>query len=143
LKGSGKGVNFNKYFQSYSKELYGEDFILYPDDSKESLKFQIDNLARNVGSGKKKATIAAFDFSFISYFSEVNRNLPHFVLHDGIEDITDNQIRTLFNIAEKINGQYIVSLISDRLSAMNLDKDFIEKNTILLLSQDDKFFKVK
>jgi len=135
--------NFNKFFQTYSKELYGEDFYLYPDDSKESLKFQIDNLAKNVGSGKKKATIAAFDFSFISYFSETDRSLPRFVLHDGIEDIADNQIKTLFNIAETIDGQYIVSLISDRLSSIGLPDEFIEKNTILLLNQEDRFFKVK
>lgn len=134
--------HFNQYFQDYAKALYEEDFIFSYDDSKESLKFLINNLEGNVGSGKKKATIAAFDFSFISFFADTQRSLPRFVLHDGIEDIVDNQIKTLFEIAGALQGQYVVSLISDRLTSIGLDQKFLDDNTILWLSQEDKFFKV-
>lgn len=134
--------NFNKYFQDYAKSLYGEDFIFSFDDSKENLKFLIENIEGNMGSGKKKATVAAFDFAFISFFAEKENILPRFVFHDGIEDIVDNQIKTLFDIATTLDGQYVVSLIHDRLSPIAPTKEFLEKNTILWLSQDDKFFKL-
>ena len=134
--------NFNKYFQEYAKKLYGDNFIFSFDDSKGALRFFINNLEGNVGSGKKKATIAAFDFSFISYFIETRSSFPRFVLHDGIEDVVDNQIKTLFDIADTLDGQYVVSLISDRLLPISLTKEFLDTNTILWLSQEDKFFKL-
>jgi len=133
---------FNSYFSQYAKDLYDENFIFTYDDSGPTLKFFIDNIDGNVGSGKKKATITAFDFAFIAYFIEKGKKLPRFVLHDGIEDITDNQIRTLFRLAEALDGQYVVSLIKDRLVGLNLDPEFIKKNRVLALSQSDRFFKL-
>lgn len=133
---------FNKYFSKYAKSLYDENFIFTYDDAGETLKFLIENIDGNVGSGKKKATIAAFDFAFMAYFTEIGSLLPRFALHDGIEDISDNQIHTLFEIAASLEGQYVLSVIKDRLKPLELGEEFYKKNTILSLSEADKFFKL-
>ena len=136
-----KVTKFNLYFSDYSKLLYEEEYFLTFDlNDKGKVNFGIDNVKGNVGSGKKKAQITAFDFAFISLQNEFESSLPRFVLHDSIEDVHKNQINTLFKIANSINGQYIVSILRDKLTF--LESEYVEANKILSLSQEEMFFKM-
>ncbi|EET8574245.1 DUF2326 domain-containing protein, partial [Escherichia coli] len=66
---------------------------------------------------------------------------PTFVIHDSIEDVDVNQIRDIFFEANNINGQYIVSILSDKFSE-DADMKMMMSNSILELSSTNKFFKV-
>lgn len=66
---------------------------------------------------------------------------PTFVIHDSIEDVDVNQIRDIFFEANNINGQYIVSILSDKFSE-DVDLKMMKDNSILELSSTNKFFKV-
>jgi uncharacterized protein YydD (DUF2326 family) len=132
---------FNSFFLEYSQKLYGnEKYILAYDFNRSGFNFKINNITENVGAGKKKAQITAFDLAYISFLNKLGSDLPKFVMHDKLEEIHINQLETLFEIANTINGQYIVAILRDKISKFG--EDFIQKNTILKLSQTDKLFKI-
>lgn len=133
---------FNTFFSKYSKKLYEEEYIFSYEkkDSDEYYKFKIANISGNVGGGKKKGQVAAFDLAYISFINEVGLLFPQFVLHDSIEDIHANQIETLFSLANEINGQYVVAVLKDKIKF--LGNDYINQNTILCLDQHNKFFRI-
>ena len=129
---------FNKYFTNNTYTTHGEKLYIYYDS--ENRKFLFDNLEGNVGDGYKKTEIISFDFAFISYFDDLGLDFPKFVLHDKLEIIHQNQIQTTFDIANTLNGQFIVSVLSERISF--LGQKFIDNHKILELSEDSKFFKI-
>ncbi|QBF86935.1 DUF2326 domain-containing protein [Leclercia adecarboxylata] len=136
---------FNKYFSEYTRELYKEEFILAYEVNKENYVFKLEPLGAiqtkgNQGEGKKKAQVTALDLAYLSSLEEKRAKTLRFVAHDGIEAIHANQIKTLFDIAAGIDGQYILAILQDKLSSV--DNSFIEKNTVLKLSENNKFFKI-
>ncbi|MFK7983648.1 MAG: DUF2326 domain-containing protein [Saprospiraceae bacterium] len=133
-------LSFNEFFKKYSKKLYNEEYFLsYDWQEGKKIDFTFNNIEGNVGGGKKKGQVTAFDLAYISFINKMKSSFPHFVLHDSIEDVHYNQIDTFFKIANEINGQYIVSILKDKLNF--LDEPFIEQNTILELSESAKFFR--
>ncbi|KFX03067.1 hypothetical protein KP22_16805 [Pectobacterium betavasculorum] len=135
---------FNKYFSIYTRKLYEEEFILTFSEKNGVYDFKIDpvgvvNSKGNLGDGKKKAQVSALDLAYLALQAEINSKSVRFVAHDGIEAIHPNQIRVLFDIASSIDGQYILAILSDKLSS--IEKSFIKEHTILELSEDNKFFK--
>jgi hypothetical protein len=44
--------------------------------------------------------------------------LPRFVLHDSTEDVSINQIKTLFEISNSLDGQYIVTSLKDKFTTL-------------------------
>lgn len=129
---------FNKYFTQYTNKTHGEKLYIYYDS--EERKFFFDNLEGNVGDGYKKTEIISFDLAFISYFNDTGLEFPKFVLHDKLEIVHQNQIQSTFEIANSVNGQFIVSVLRERISF--LGNDYIDSKKILELSQDNKFFKI-
>ena len=133
---------FNGYFSEYSNTLYDEQYYIYYDASPKSnvqFNFQIGNIESNVGGGKKKAQITAFDLAYISFIHHTGLAMPKFVMHDSIEDIEITQIQKLFQIGNQIEGQYIIALLKDKLEGY-ISEDELKKYTILELSETDKFF---
>ena len=133
---------FNMYFAKFSKELYNENYIF-------SLDFNIDNGNCEYGiasfspspeGGKKKGEISAFDLAYIELVNEINLNRPMFIMHDSIEDIDHIQIEKIFSLALASSGQYIVSVLRDKLSS--IPTEVIHESTILELSPESKFFLV-
>ncbi|PLR35051.1 DUF2326 domain-containing protein [Chimaeribacter californicus] len=136
---------FNKYFSEYTRELYNDEFILAYEVHKENYVFKLEPLGAiqtkgNQGDGKKKAQVTALDLAYLSSLEEKRAKTLRFVAHDGIEAIHANQIKTLFDIAAGIDGQYILAILQDKLSSV--DNGFIEDNTVLKLSESNKFFKI-
>lgn len=134
---------FNEFFGDLTKEIYGERYIfdLSFDTNKGKCNFDISCITPNSNGGKKKGEITAFDLAYIKFVDSVKLKRPTFVIHDSIEDVDVNQIRDIFQEANNINGQYIVSILSDKFSDKE-DLTLIEKNSILELSSINKFFKV-
>jgi uncharacterized protein YydD (DUF2326 family) len=133
---------FNKYFSRLSELLYGEQYLLFFNDTASgSITFQLTAVGANVGSGKKASQTAAFDLAYISFLSETGINFPRFVCHDGLEQIHGNQLLALLNEANQTDGQLILATLRDKLPAMSAE--FFKENTILELSDDDKLFHLK
>lgn len=134
---------FNEFFGDLTKEIYGERYIfdLSFDIDKGKCNFDISCVTPNSNGGKKKGEITAFDLAYIKFVDKVKLKRPTFVIHDSIEDVDVNQIRDIFFEANNINGQYIVSILSDKFSE-DVDLKMMKNNSILELSSTNKFFKI-
>ena len=132
-------ADFNKYFSDFSSRLYGEQFVLSSDKKEKGYELNISSLSGNLGTGKKKGQIAAFDLAYIQFADSLNIDCLHFILHDQIENVHSNQITNLLTeIVSEVNCQYILPVLRDKLPT---DMD-IEQYVILSLSQSEKLFKV-
>lgn len=134
---------FNQIFSDYCQRLYGEKYLLaYNENWKEEKKFPVSiaALGGNVGTGKKKAVIVAYDLAYMQYSIELEMSVPQFVIHDRMENTHINQIKTIFEICEEINGQYIIPILRERID--KVEEKYIEEAKILELCSTDKFFRI-
>ena len=61
---------FNIIFKSYSEKLYNEKYLFYYDSEwrqKGGRPFSIGNLLGNMGTGKQRALIIAFDLAYLTF----------------------------------------------------------------------------
>lgn len=130
---------FNKYFTKISNKLYGEEYLLSTQKDEKGYDLIVTNIEGNPSTGKKKGQIAAFDFAYILFAEEIEIKLLHFVMHDQLENMHDNQLSTiLIDLANSINCQFILPIVRDKIpSDLN-----IKKQIILRLSESDKLFKI-
>ncbi|MFL9599498.1 DUF2326 domain-containing protein [Aeromonas dhakensis] len=135
---------FNRNFGDLSKLFYDERYIfdLSFDSEKGKCEFDVVCVTPNSTGGKKKGELTAFDLAYINFVNEINLKRPTFIIHDSIEDVDINQIFDIFHAANNIEGQYIVSVLSDKISDSRFDA-FKNSSVILELSESDKFFKLK
>ena len=131
-------AEFNKYFSDISNRLYGERFVLSTDKTDRAYELNITSLEGNLGTGKKKGQIAAFDLAYILFADAMQIPCLHFILHDQIENVHDNQLNTLADLANEINGQYIVPILRDKIP---FDASFTQYE-VLQLSQTNKLFRL-
>ncbi len=132
-------TEFNKYFSKISARLYGEHFVLSSDRRKKGYTLNISSLSGNLGTGKKKGQIAAFDLAYIQFADAHGIECLHFILQDQIENVHDNQISSLLTeLVAETNCQYILPVLRDKLPA---DID-VGQYEILSLSQADKLFRL-
>ncbi|TKC01729.1 DUF2326 domain-containing protein [Pedobacter cryotolerans] len=131
-------TEFNKYFSVMSSRLYGETYLLSSQKNEKGYELIVTNLEGNPSTGKKKGQIAAFDFAYIEFADKLDVECLHFIMHDQLETIHDNQLNTIVEVANSINGQYIVPILRDKIPS-NID---ISEFEVLSLSQDDKLFRV-
>ena len=130
---------FNKHFSDISSRLYDEQFILSPEKNARGYELNISSISGNLGTGKKKGQIAAFDLAYILFAQEVEIDHLHFIMHDQVENVHDNQITNLLTeIISGINCQYILPILQDKLP-QDID---IDQYKVLSLSQSDKLFKI-
>lgn len=129
---------FNKYFTTVSNQLYGEEYLLSTQKSERGYDLIVTNIEGNPSTGKKKGQIAAFDFAYILFAEEIEMKFLHFIMHDQLENMHDNQLSTiLIDLANSINCQFILPIVRDKIPS---DID-IENYIILRLSENNKLFK--
>jgi len=132
-------TKFNKFFSDISSRLYDEKFILSSDKHEKGYQLKISSIGGNLGTGKKKGQIAAFDLAYIQFAEQEDIECLHFVLQDQIENVHDNQITSLLTeVVSSVNCQYVLSVLRDKLP----DDIDIEKYAAVSLSQTDKLFRV-
>jgi uncharacterized protein YydD (DUF2326 family) len=131
-------TEFNKFFTVMSDKLYGESYLLSPTKNNKGYDLSISNIDGNPSTGKKKGQISAFDFAYIQFADSLGIKCLHFIMHDQLEHIHDNQLNTVFEVANTNNCQYIVPILRDKIPS-NVDVDMFE---VLSLSQDDKLFRI-
>ena len=59
-------------------------------------------------------------------------------MHDQLENIHDNQLNTIVDVANQLNGQYIVPILRDKVPE-NIE---ISEYEVVSLSQTDKLFRI-
>ena len=134
---------FNEYFSVYCEALYGEKYLfVYNNNWKTAKNFpvSVDQFKGNVGTGKKKGVIVAFDLAYMKYADMMHIKAPMFVIHDKLESTHINQLGTIFDLCKGINGQYIIAILRERVGTIS--SNIIDDAKILELSTGDKFFKV-
>ena len=131
-------TEFNKFFSVMSNSLYGETYLLSSQKNEKGYELIVTNLEGNPSTGKKKGQIAAFDFAYIQFADRLDIECLHFIMHDELETIHDNQLNTIVEVANSINGQYIVPILRDKIPS-NID---ISEFEVLSLSQNDKLFRL-
>jgi len=131
-------TEFNKYFSVMSDRLYGETYLLSSQKNEKGYELIVTNLEGNPSTGKKKGQIAAFDFAYIEFADRLDIECLHFIMHDQLETIHDNQLNTIVEVSNSINGQYIVPILRDKIPS----KIDISEFEVLSLSQDDKLFRI-
>jgi uncharacterized protein YydD (DUF2326 family) len=131
-------TEFNKYFTAMSVKLYGESYYLYSEKNTNGYELNTDNIEGNPSTGKKKGQISAFDFAYIQFADSLGIKCLHFIMHDQLENIHDNQLNTVFEVANTNNCQYIVPILRDKIPS-NVNINAFE---VLSLSQDVKLFKI-
>lgn len=129
---------FNKYFSDLSNQLYGEYYLLSTQKTEKGYDLIVTNIEGNPGTGKKKGQIAAFDFAYMQFADSLDINCLHFVMHDQLENIDGNQLNTIVEVANQLNGQYIVPILRDKVPA-SID---ISEFEVISLSQSDKLFRI-
>jgi len=131
--------SFNKYFSDISNKLYGELFVLSEAKNDKGYDLNISSISGNLGTGKKKGQIAAFDLAYIQFAEANNIECLHFILHDQIENVHDHQISNLLTeIVSNVNCQYILPVLRDKLPPdINIDQ-----YKVLSLSQSEKLFRI-
>lgn len=131
---------FNSHFAKLSKRLYGEEYLLHFKERSGRISFSLSSVGANVGVGKKASQTAAFDLAYINFLISREIPFPRFVCHDGMESTHGNQLSELLSEAASSRGQLVLATLRDKLPLM---KDgFIEENTILKLSANEKFFRI-
>ena len=108
-------TEFNRYFSIMSNRLYGETYLLSSQKNEKGYELIVTNLEGNPSTGKKKGQIAAFDFSYIEFADSLDIECLHFIMHDQLETIHDNQLNTIVEVSNSINGQYIVPILRDKI----------------------------
>lgn len=129
--------SFNKFFSKISEYLYGEQFILSQDKNDRAYELKISTIGGNLGTGKKKGQIAAFDIAYIEFCDDNDIPCLHFILHDQIENIHDNQLTLIRDVVSDTNIQFVVPVLSDKLPPEIDAKQY----AIISLSQHDKLFR--
>ncbi|CAK3197228.1 hypothetical protein VCRA2120E126_120141 [Vibrio crassostreae] len=108
------------------------------DEYQKELKFSIVNADKIFGDGSPRAATMCIDMSFAKYAKDNALDLPHFTLQDYLESSDEDKLGSLFMTANSQSIQTVVSILNDKL--YELKSYFDEKDTILILSQEDKFF---
>ena len=132
---------FNISYRNISKKLYDEEYVFaYNSENNEGYNFSIDSMRGKVGSGKKKGEIMAFDLAYLKFLENKQANICRFQIHDRIEEVHTNQLKSAFKIATEIDGQFIIPVLGEKVES--LGSEYIKNNTIISLSQNEKFFKL-
>ncbi len=127
---------FNAIFSEYMQKFYGEDISLKYDS--DNAEFRLSDNAYGVGCGMRKGIIAIFNLAYIDFVREKRLPCPRFAAQDNLENLDINKLCTLLELANKLDGQYILTLLGSR--AEQIDKSLIDGNVVLDLSERNQFF---
>lgn len=131
--------SFNGYFTHLAQRINGEKPILvyYPDTD----KFPVSITAISGSStGTRKSLIAAFDLAYQQFAIANHIHTPRFIVHDVVENVEGEDLRTIVNAANSIDAQYIVAVLKEKLNSSNIPENEQSILQILQLSEDDKLF---
>ena len=129
---------FNNIFVEKSIKFTNESFKLSFSDKPNSMPITADSAQGTLGTGDTKALICALDFSFYDFFIEKSIQMPYFVIHDKMENVSLNKLNEIFDYVRKSGVQYILPILHDRINTLGVTN----KEIVLKLSKESKLFKI-
>jgi len=134
-------ATFNKTYSPLARRIFGVSLKLNKETCEDGIvKFSIDKEDEISGDGAPRAAAMTYELSLVKYAETTNPKLPQFTMQDYIEAVDDDKLGKLFNFANKNKVQTVVAVLNDKIHHFG-DK-FCKTNTVLTLSQEDKFFKM-
>lgn len=132
---------FNKYFRPFALNINGEHPILTynPDTSKFPLT--ISDLNNGTGTGTTKSLIAAYDLAYQKFAQDINKNVPNFIVQDVLENIEGKNLKSIIEISNKLDAQYIIAILNEKLDSAGLSEEEQRKLTVVSLSNSNKPFR--
>ncbi len=130
---------FNKYFKQMAYTFTNERPVIVYVEDRSKFPIQIEAL-QGTSTGSRKALIAAYDFSYQLFAREQHMHVPNFIVHDILENIEGNVLKKIIETSEKIDTQYIVAILKEKLDSSGIDEATQKKLQVLQLSKDDKLF---
>lgn len=132
---------FNSYFKKYAKKINKEEPILIYNSDASAFPVSITNLYEGTSTGTRKSLIAAYDLAYQQFAKDINKKIPNFIVHDVLENIEGENFKSIIDIVEKTNSQYIVAVLKEKLDSAGISQNEQDKHTILKLSTKDRLFK--
>ncbi|MFR7732162.1 MAG: DUF2326 domain-containing protein [Collinsella sp.] len=76
-------------------------------------------------TGTRKSLIAAFDLAFYQQFAIANRIFTprFFIVHDVIESIEGDDLRTIIEAANGMESQYILGILKEKLDSSRIPEE--------------------
>lgn len=137
--GSDKMSRFNGYFTQISSKISGERPVLTYNSDSNDFPLSITEL-EGTSTGTRKSVIAAYDLAYQQFAKSENKMIPNFIVHDVLENIEGNNLKSLIEIANESNMQYIVAILKEKLTSSEMTEEEQERLQIIKLSSDDKLF---
>ena len=136
---SGKMSKFNGYFTKISSRISGERPVLTYNSDPNDFPLSITEL-EGTSTGTRKSIIAAYDLAYQQFASRENKMVPNFIVHDVLENIEGNSLKSLIEIANESEMQYIVAILKEKLISSKMTEEEQERLQIIKLSDDDNLF---
>lgn len=134
---------FNKYFMRVSKRINGEQPVLIYHPQNDSFPVSISDLTEGTSTGTKKSLLAAYDIAYQLFAREIEKTVPNFIVHDVLESIEGDNLKSLIKEVESAGIQYISAILKEKLVSSGLSEEERDKMVILELSTTDRLFEGK
>lgn len=131
--------SFNSYFTALAEKINGEKPILVYSTATDEFPVSITDIDGS-STGTRKSLLAAYDLAYQQFAQENGVQVPHFVVHDVVENIEGDNFSAILEAANNINCQYIVAVLKEKLDSSGIPEDVQRTSEILALSSDDMFF---
>ncbi|CAJ1180906.1 hypothetical protein [Companilactobacillus paralimentarius] len=135
--------SFNKYFRKYTELVNGERPILTYIPNPQKFPLSINDLDNGSSTGTMKSLMASYDLAYQSFADEIDKRRPNFIVHDVLENVEGDNLKSIVSLANKVGAQFIVAILKEKLDSSGIDQSFQEQHETLKLSKDDKLFEPK
>ncbi|MCE4956949.1 DUF2326 domain-containing protein, partial [Macrococcoides caseolyticum] len=129
-------THFNRYFASYSKKTNGEASMIYKKE--QGFPFGISTVKDGLSTGTRKSIIVSFDLAYQKFAFDINKKVPHFIIHDVIETVDQVALNAIIEIVNEVECQYIVAVLSEKISSLDNSNKF---NIVAEFSESNRPFK--
>lgn len=129
-------THFNRYFADYSKKTNGEASMIYKKEK--GFPFGISTVKDGLSTGTRKSIIVSFDLAYQKFAFDINKKVPHFIIHDVIETVDQVALNAIIEIVNEVGCQYIVAVLSEKISSLNNANKF---NIVAEFSESNRPFK--
>lgn len=131
---------FNKYFTKVSESVNGEKPLVIYDPQTDSFPISISELNEGISTGTKKSLLAAYDIAYQLFAREIKKTVPNFIVHDVLESIEGDDLKSIVNEVESAEVQYISAILKEKLVSSGLSGGQISEMVILELSITNRLF---
>ncbi|MFU2206271.1 hypothetical protein [Streptococcus pluranimalium] len=131
---------FNKYFKDIATSVNKEYPILIYHSSPNDFPISVSHLTEGTGTGTRKSLIASYDVAYQLFANEIKKSVPNFIVHDVLESIEGEDLKSLVEIVEATDIQYISAILKEKLVSSGLSEAEQNEIIVLELSTNNRLF---